>query len=113
MPRKPNSRNDGSSTPDGQALTQRWHAVQVEVKCSMLMEPGGETGLVRRMGMVVGLLWMIFFAGYGPTQLPLAVVEAVFTALVVQAIAAKRPDLVPGVLFESEKHFARGEQHAS
>ena len=37
-------------------LTHKWHAVQVEVKCAMLFEPGGETGLVTRTGMVVGLL---------------------------------------------------------
>jgi len=61
VPRKPNSRNEGTSTRDGQALTQSRHAVQVSVKCSMLPEPGGETGLVTRTGIVVGLLWMIFF----------------------------------------------------
>jgi hypothetical protein len=27
----------------------------------MLPEPSGETGLVTRTGIVVGLLWMIFF----------------------------------------------------
>ena len=27
----------------------------------MLREPGGETGLFTRTGIVVGLLWMIFF----------------------------------------------------
>ncbi len=41
--------------------------------------------------------WMIFFAGYGPTQLPLAVAEAVFTAAVLQAMYSRRPDLLPGV----------------
>ncbi|ODA42110.1 energy-coupling factor ABC transporter permease [Desulfosporosinus sp. BG] len=30
--------------------------------------------------------WMIFFMGYGPTQLPLAIAEAVFTAVVLQAM---------------------------
>ena len=42
--------------------------------------------------------WLIFFMGYGPTQLPLAVVEAIFTAVVLQAMASRRPDLLPGVL---------------
>ncbi len=49
------------SAREGQALTQRCHAVQESVKCLMLPEPGGETGLVTRSGIVVGLLWMIFF----------------------------------------------------
>ncbi|MCI1944841.1 energy-coupling factor ABC transporter permease [Clostridium luticellarii] len=42
--------------------------------------------------------WMIFFLGYGPTQLPLAIAEGVFTALVLQAMVKRRPDLLPGVL---------------
>ncbi|MGO8692494.1 MAG: energy-coupling factor ABC transporter permease [Rectinemataceae bacterium] len=42
--------------------------------------------------------WMIFFAGYGPTQLPLAAGEAVFSAAVLGSMAARRPDLLPGVL---------------
>lgn len=41
--------------------------------------------------------WMIFFAGYGPTQFPLAVAEAVFTAAVLQVMFKRRPDLLPGV----------------
>ena len=41
--------------------------------------------------------WMIFFAGYGPTQLPLAVAEAVFTAAVLQVMYNRRPDLLPNV----------------
>jgi cobalt/nickel transport system permease protein len=41
--------------------------------------------------------WMIFFAGYGPTQLPLAVAEAVFTAAVLQVMYNRRPDLLSGV----------------
>ncbi len=41
--------------------------------------------------------WLIFFAGYGPTQLPLAVAEAVFTAAVLQVMYNRRPDLLPGV----------------
>jgi cobalt/nickel transport system permease protein len=52
--------------------------------------------------------WMIFFMGYGPTQLPLAVVEAIFTAVVVQVMVARRPDLIPGVLMEGEKAIERG-----
>jgi cobalt/nickel transport system permease protein len=42
--------------------------------------------------------WMIFFMGYAPTQLPLAIGEAVFTAAVLQAMVTRRPDLLPGVL---------------
>ena len=45
--------------------------------------------------------WMIFFMGYGPTQLPLAVAEAVFTAAVLQAMASRRPDLLPGILLKT------------
>ncbi|MGD0216538.1 MAG: energy-coupling factor ABC transporter permease [Desulfobaccales bacterium] len=57
--------------------------------------------------------WMIFFMGYGPTQLPLAIVEAIFTALIIQVMVARRPDLLPGVLMEREKSIQRSEQHAS
>ncbi|MEY8000993.1 energy-coupling factor ABC transporter permease [Clostridium sp. Mt-5] len=46
--------------------------------------------------------WMIFFLGYGPTQLPLAIAEAVFTALVLQVMVKRRPDLLPGVLRKEE-----------
>jgi cobalt/nickel transport system permease protein len=46
--------------------------------------------------------WLVFFLGYGPTQFPLAVGEAVFTAVILQAMAVRRPDLLPGVLTESE-----------
>jgi len=46
--------------------------------------------------------WMIFFAGYGPTQLPLAMLEAIFTAIVVQIMVARRPDLLPGILMSNE-----------
>ena len=42
--------------------------------------------------------WMIFFMGYGPTQLPLAIAEAVFTAAVLQVMVNRRPDLLPGIL---------------
>lgn len=41
--------------------------------------------------------WMIFFMGYAPTQLPLAIAEAVFTAAVLQAMMSRRPDLLPEV----------------
>jgi len=41
--------------------------------------------------------WMIFFAGYGPTQLPLAAAEAVFSAAVLGSMASRRPDLLPGL----------------
>ena len=47
--------------------------------------------------------WMIFFAGYGPTQLPLAVAEAVFTSAVLGVMGARRPDLLPGVVRVGEK----------
>jgi cobalt/nickel transport system permease protein len=42
--------------------------------------------------------WMVFFMGYAPTQLPLAIAEAVFTAAVLQVMVGRRPDLLPGVL---------------
>jgi cobalt/nickel transport system permease protein len=48
--------------------------------------------------------WMIFFAGYGPTQLPLAIAEAVFTAAVLQVMFKRRPDLLSGVV---GRNFAR------
>ncbi len=41
--------------------------------------------------------WMIFFAGYGPTQLPLAIAEAIFTAAVLQVMYTRRPDLLPDI----------------
>jgi cobalt/nickel transport system permease protein len=41
--------------------------------------------------------WMIFFMGYGPTQLPLAVGEAVFTSAVLVAMLHRRPDLLPPI----------------
>jgi cobalt/nickel transport system permease protein len=46
--------------------------------------------------------WMVFFLGYGPTQFPLAIGEAIFTAVIVQAMASRRPDLLPGVLTHHE-----------
>ena len=42
--------------------------------------------------------WMVFFMGYGPTQLPIAVAEAIFTATILQAMASRRPDLLPNIL---------------
>ncbi|RMC96804.1 energy-coupling factor ABC transporter permease [Clostridium autoethanogenum] len=42
--------------------------------------------------------WMIFFAGFGPTQIPLAIGEAVFTAVILQVMVSRRPDLMPDVL---------------
>ncbi|MDQ7093767.1 energy-coupling factor ABC transporter permease [Desulfosporosinus sp. PR] len=50
--------------------------------------------------------WMIFFMGYGPTQLPLAVAEAVFTAAVLQVMVNRRPDLLPGI--KSDKEIRKG-----
>ncbi|MBV8045767.1 MAG: energy-coupling factor ABC transporter permease [Paludibacterium sp.] len=46
-------------------------------------------------------LWrqcLIFFMGYAPTQVPLAIAEAVFTVAVLQAMLSRRPDLLRGVL---------------
>ncbi len=37
--------------------------------------------------------WMMYSAGYMPTQLPLAVAEFIFSAGIVQYIADRRPDL--------------------
>jgi cobalt/nickel transport system permease protein len=42
--------------------------------------------------------WMIFFMGYGPTQLPLAVGEALFTSAVLVAMLNRRPDLLPHIV---------------
>jgi cobalt/nickel transport system permease protein len=53
--------------------------------------------------------WMVFFVGYAPTQLPLAVGEAIFTAVALQAMASRRPDLLPGV---SSGYKARVEAEA-
>lgn len=38
--------------------------------------------------------WLVFFLGYGPTQLPLAVGEAIFSAAVLQVMFNRRPDLL-------------------
>jgi len=46
--------------------------------------------------------WMIFFMGYGPTQLPLAVAEAVFTSAVLVAMLRRRPDLLANILNDKE-----------
>lgn len=46
--------------------------------------------------------WMIFFMGYGPTQLPLAVGEALFTSAVLLAMLNRRPDLLPQVFVKKE-----------
>lgn len=39
--------------------------------------------------------WMVFFMGYGPTQFPLAIVEAIFTAGILHVMISRRPDLIP------------------
>jgi cobalt/nickel transport system permease protein len=39
--------------------------------------------------------WMVFFLGYGPTQFPLAILEGIFTAAVLQVMISRRPDLIP------------------
>jgi len=62
MPETPNAASDGTNTPDGQALTQRWQAVQVDVKRAMLDEPGGEVGDETGSGIFVGRL--CFFWGW-------------------------------------------------
>jgi len=52
--------------------------------------------------------WMVFFAGYGPTQFPLAIAEAVFTAVVLQIMYNRRPDLLSGI--SSRKRFSKIEK---
>ncbi len=60
------------------------------------------TYLVSSFELAVGLhtgssilhYWWIYFMGYGPTQIPLAIGEFIFTAAVVQYIADRRPELV-------------------
>ena len=42
--------------------------------------------------------WMIFFIGYAPTQVPLAIAEAVFTSAVLMAMVHRRPDLLSNIL---------------
>lgn len=42
--------------------------------------------------------WIIFFMGYGPTQIPLAIAEGVFTAVILQAMIARRPDFFPHII---------------
>lgn len=39
--------------------------------------------------------WLIFFMGYLPTQLPIAIAEAIFTSVVLKSILSRRPDLIP------------------
>lgn len=41
--------------------------------------------------------WMVFFMGYGPTQLPLAIAEGIFTAAVIKVMVSRRPDLLLGL----------------
>jgi cobalt/nickel transport system permease protein len=43
---------------------------------------------------------MIFFIGYAPTQVPLAIAEAVFTSAVLMAMVHRRPDLLSNILPE-------------
>jgi cobalt/nickel transport system permease protein len=47
--------------------------------------------------------WMIFFIGYAPTQLPLAIAEAVFTSAVLMAMLRRRPDLLSNILQKKER----------
>jgi len=46
--------------------------------------------------------WMIFFMGFAPTQLPLAIGEAVFTAAVLVAMLNRRPDLLPQIVVKKK-----------
>ena len=46
--------------------------------------------------------WMIFFMGYGPTQLPLAIGEALFTSAVLVAMLKRRPDLLPHITMKKQ-----------
>lgn len=50
----------------------------------------GHTSLIKQ--------WMIFFMGYGPTQLPLAIAEGIFTAAIIKVMASRRPDLLPNLI---------------
>lgn len=54
--------------------------------------------------------WMIFFMGYAPTQLPLAVGEALFTSAVLLAMLNRRPDLLPQVLVKKAPQILVKEQ---
>ncbi|URZ15882.1 energy-coupling factor ABC transporter permease [Clostridium felsineum] len=38
--------------------------------------------------------WMIFFMGYGPTQIPLAIAEGIFTAAIIKIMLKRRPDIL-------------------
>ena len=41
--------------------------------------------------------WLIFFSGYAPTQIPLAIAEGAFTSAVLMAMLRRRPDLLPQI----------------
>jgi cobalt/nickel transport system permease protein len=47
--------------------------------------------------------WIIFFMGYAPTQIPLAIAEGVFTAVILQTMINRRPDLMPNVISTIQK----------
>ncbi|VBB09775.1 cobalt uptake substrate-specific transmembrane region [Lucifera butyrica] len=51
--------------------------------------------------------WMIFFLGYAPTQVPIAIAESIFTATVLKAIITRRPDLLPA--FVSAGNIKQGD----
>jgi len=40
--------------------------------------------------------WAVYLAGFMPTQIPLAIAEFLFTAVTVQYIASRRPDILGG-----------------
>jgi cobalt/nickel transport system permease protein len=52
--------------------------------------------------------WMIFFMGYAPTQLPLAIGEAVFSAAVLTAMLHRRPDLLPNIIQKTKATILPG-----
>lgn len=55
--------------------------------------------------------WMIFFMGYAPMQLPLAVGEAVLTSVVLTTMLTYRPDLLPQVLVkQNDRHRSQAGQ---
>lgn len=56
--------------------------------------------------------WMIFFMGFAPTQLPLAVGEAIFTSAVLVAMLNRRPDLLPQILKTPRPASKRAEKGA-
>ncbi len=46
--------------------------------------------------------WVIFFMGYAPMQLPLAVAEGVLTSVVLTTMLTHRPELLPQIFVKKE-----------